>query len=267
MAFDVRSCLLGGAMRGGPTELFVLALVLAASISLPAVAQTTTYTYDNQGRLAAATSSTGVQTTYAYDNVDNRTQVVTTGGAAAPPTAGPVSTTVAVNSANNSIALAPVGTYSTIAIGSAPSHGSASISGASAIYTPTAAYSGADSFTYTVTGPGGTSAPGTVSVTVATLNHAPVCSNKTVMSGIPTTVGPVNVSVAPITTSPACTDADGDTLVLVSASGFTRGAGGTVSGNMVNLTNVQSGGGTAFTYTISDGHGGSTSAQYTFQRN
>lgn len=245
----------------------IVAAMLVTIAPSAAVAQTAVYTYDAQGRLTIVTYASGVQTTFTYDNADNRVQVVTTGGPVAPPTVAPVSATVASNSTNNSIALAPSGTYTSLAIPSSPAHGSASISGTSAIYTPAANYVGADSFTYTATGPGGSSSPATVSVTVAPQNHAPVCANKTVISGIPSTAGPVSVSVNPITTSPACSDADGDTLVLTSASGFTRNASGTISGNMVNLTNVQSGGGTTFTFSVSDGHGGSTSAQFTFQRN
>ncbi|WP_428152141.1 putative Ig domain-containing protein [Brevundimonas sp.] len=59
------------------------------------------------------------------------------------------------------------GSYTAIAVASGPAHGSTSVSGAVVTYTPTAGYSGADSFTYTATGPGGTSAPATVSLTVA----------------------------------------------------------------------------------------------------
>ncbi|MNV00877.1 Outer membrane protein B precursor [compost metagenome] len=59
------------------------------------------------------------------------------------------------------------GVHVSIAIGTAPAHGTARVSGDVVTYTPTAGYSGADSFTYTATGPGGTSAPATVSLTVA----------------------------------------------------------------------------------------------------
>ncbi|MNX36138.1 Autotransporter beta-domain protein [compost metagenome] len=59
------------------------------------------------------------------------------------------------------------GVHVSIAIGTAPAHGTASVSGDVITYKPNAGYSGADSFTYTATGPGGTSAPATVSLTVA----------------------------------------------------------------------------------------------------
>ncbi|HEY4199187.1 MAG TPA: Ig-like domain-containing protein [Devosiaceae bacterium] len=59
------------------------------------------------------------------------------------------------------------GLHDSIAIGTAPAHGTTSIAGDVVTYTPAAGYSGADSFTYTATGPGGTSAPATITLTVA----------------------------------------------------------------------------------------------------
>jgi hypothetical protein len=68
---------------------------------------------------------------------------------------------------SGSTGLSPSGVYTSLAVASGPSHGSASISGTTATYYPTSGYYGADSFTYTATGPGGTSSAATVSVTVA----------------------------------------------------------------------------------------------------
>ena len=53
-----------------------------------------------------------------------------------------------------------------MAVASAPSHGTAIASGTSITYQPTTGYGGPDSFTYTATNSGGTSAPATVTVTV-----------------------------------------------------------------------------------------------------
>lgn len=60
------------------------------------------------------------------------------------------------------------GVHSSIAVATAPLHGTAGVAGDVITYTPTSGYYGADSFTYTATGPGGTSSPATVSLTVAT---------------------------------------------------------------------------------------------------
>ena len=68
------------------------------------------------------------------------------------PTVGPVSATVAANSSANPITLSLSGGAATsVAVASAASHGTATASGTSITYTPTAGYSGADSFTYTAT--------------------------------------------------------------------------------------------------------------------
>ena len=61
------------------------------------------------------------------------------------------------------------GAITSIVVITAPAHGTAVVSGLNVLYTPAANYFGSDSFTYAATGPGGTSAPATVSVTVAAL--------------------------------------------------------------------------------------------------
>jgi hypothetical protein len=71
------------------------------------------------------------------------------------------------------------GPHSSIAIGTAPAHGTTSIAGDVVTYTPATGYAGPDSFTYTATGAGGTSNPGTVSiqVTAAVPTAAPLSIN------------------------------------------------------------------------------------------
>lgn len=66
-----------------------LGLIAGLVLVTPAVAsETITYTYDARGRLVAVmhsgTVNNGVQTTYTYDQADNRTNVTVTGGADAP---------------------------------------------------------------------------------------------------------------------------------------------------------------------------------------
>ena len=83
------------------------------------------------------------------------------------PTAGDVSTTVAANSSANPVPLnLSGGIADALAIGTQPTHGSASVSGLAITYTPTPGYSGSDSFTYTATNATGTSAAATVTITV-----------------------------------------------------------------------------------------------------
>src|SRR3546814_1220295 len=69
---------------------------------------------------------------------------------------------------NNPITLNITGGAPTsVAVGTAPAHGTATASGTSITYTPAAGYAGSDSFTYTAANASGTSAPATVSVTIA----------------------------------------------------------------------------------------------------
>jgi hypothetical protein len=60
------------------------------------------------------------------------------------------------------------GVHTSVAVATGPAHGTTSVSGDVVTYTPTTGYFGADSFTYTATGPGGTSSAATVTLTVAT---------------------------------------------------------------------------------------------------
>ncbi|MGH8079223.1 MAG: putative Ig domain-containing protein [Lysobacter sp.] len=85
---------------------------------------------------------------------------------------------VAVNDSASTLANQPVtvnvtandtGIITAVATATAPTHGTATVSGLNVIYTPASNYFGADSFTYTASGPGGTSAPATVSITVNAL--------------------------------------------------------------------------------------------------
>ena len=128
----------------------------------------------------SGTSATYVPTASAY-GADSFTYTATgPGGTSAPatvsvtiatpaaPTVANVSADVPYNSAGQAITLLPSGVYTTLAVGTAPSKGTVTISGTSATYVPTAGAYGTDSFTYTATGPGGTSAPATVSVMIAT---------------------------------------------------------------------------------------------------
>jgi len=107
---------------------------------------------------------------------------------AAPTVSGPPVVAVPYNSAGRQIDLSSSvsGVYSSLSVRSGPAHGTASVSGDRVTYTPTAGYYGPDSFTFTATGPGGTSSSATVALTVAT-PPPPVVTPPTT----PTTTPPV----------------------------------------------------------------------------
>ncbi|MES2987553.1 MAG: Ig-like domain-containing protein [Pseudomonadota bacterium] len=153
------------------------------------------------------------------------------------------------------LAAAISGVHGSIAIGTAPAHGTANVAGDVVTYTPTAGYFGADSFAYTATGPGGTSGAATVRLTVAT-PAAPVAADKAGVAivfgstgtaiDLTASVGGVRTSVA-IATAPAhgTTSVAGEVVTYTPATGYfgadsftysATGPGGTSSVASVSLT-------------------------------
>lgn len=105
------------------------------------------------------------------------------------PTAANKTVNIPYNTATGIDLTASVsGVSSSIAVASAPAHGTTLVAGYTITFTPTAGYTGPDSFTYTVTGPGGTSAPATVTITVDTLAPTGAPVTMTVPVNTPTTV-------------------------------------------------------------------------------
>jgi len=140
----------------------VAAAVALGTFGAVSLAQTTTsYTYDAVGQLTSVARSSGT-VAYGYDQAGNRTLL--TGGNAVP-TAGNLSATVSYNT-SNSLSLPAGGAYTSVSVQSGASHGVVTTSANTATYTPASGYTGADSFSYVAVGPGGTSTPGTVSLTV-----------------------------------------------------------------------------------------------------
>jgi ethanolamine utilization microcompartment shell protein EutS len=89
------------------------------------------------------------------------------------PVAGDVSASVAEGTSDNAITLSlSGGTAASVAVDSDPSHGTATASGTTILYTPTSGYIGTDSFTYTATNAAGTSQPATVSITITSTAEA-----------------------------------------------------------------------------------------------
>jgi hypothetical protein len=117
-------------------------------------------------------------------------------------------------------------------------------------YTPAADYNGADSFEYTVSDGRGKSDTGLVSVTVTPATEAPVAADDSL-----TTAEDSQGQVDVLTND---SDVDGDTLSVI---GSTNGAHGTVSclpaGTCTYVPAANYAGADAFTYTVSDGNGGS----------
>ncbi len=124
-------------------------------------------------------------------------------------------------------------------------------------YTPAANFSGSDSFIYTVSDGNGGTDTATVSVTVTSVNDAPDAVNDSATVSEDSGANSINVrsndSIAPDT---------GETLTV---SSVTNGSNGAVAitggGTAVSYTpNLNFFGTDSFTYTISDGNGGTDTA-------
>ncbi|MFO1264312.1 MAG: retention module-containing protein [Rhodoferax sp.] len=139
-------------------------------------------------------------------------------------------------------------------------HGSVILNGTDVVYTPTAGYSGSDTFQYTISdGHGGTSTAN-VAVQIDPVNHAPVAVGDSVTGTV--VIGAANqaVTIASSTLLANDTDADKDTLSITSVLDATHGTVALAGGNVVFTPTKDYVGNASFTYVISDGHGGTASA-------
>jgi subtilisin-like proprotein convertase family protein len=131
--------------------------------------------------------------------------------------------------------------------------GTAAVSNGRVVFTPAAGFSGAGSFTYSISDGRGGTATATASVSVgAPVNRAPVAANDTATTAAGT---PVTVDVLANDSDP-----DGDAL---SISGVTGAVGGTavITNGRVVFTPAAGFSGTgSFTYSIADGRGGAATA-------
>jgi hypothetical protein len=165
-----------------------------------------------------------------------------------PPVANAVTApAVAFNSSNNPITLNITGGVPTsVAVGTQAGNGTATASGTSITYTPNAGYHGPDSFTYTATNAGGTSAPATVSITV---NPAAPIANA------------VSATVAANSTSnPITLNITGGPPASVAAGAAAHGTPTAVGTSITYTPTAGYSGADSFTYTASNVTGTSTPA-------
>ncbi len=131
-------------------------------------------------------------------------------------------------------------------------HGKVSMNGVQAVYTPAANYNGTDSFKYTVADGNGGTASSTVSITISPVNDAPVARADSLT--IP------EDTKAAIDMLANDTDVDGDSLTVTSL-GQPEVGRVVLSGNRAVYTpKANYNGKDSFTYTISDGHGGTAAS-------
>nr|WP_225562744.1 Ig-like domain-containing protein [Rhodanobacter sp. DHG33] len=151
------------------------------------------------------------------------------------PTASNVSASASYNTAasiNLASAIAGVD-ITAVTVGTAPTHGTVSVSGETVTYTPSSTfYGGTDSFTYTATNPGGTSAPATVTLTVGT-PAAPTAAAKAVTTpyntaasiNLASAIAGVDITAVTVGTSPThgTVNVSGETVTYTPSSTFYGG--------------------------------------------
>ncbi len=97
-----------------------------------------------------------------------RASVITIANAPVPTVAARTLSVPFNTAASLNLASAITGLFTSIAVATPPTKGTLMVNGTTVIYTPNNNAFGADTFTYAATGIGGTSAPATVTVTIAT---------------------------------------------------------------------------------------------------
>ena len=133
-----------------------------------------------------------------------------------------------------------------------PLHGTLSLKTDNAIYTPASNYNGSDSFIYRVSDGNGGSATATVNITVKSVNDAPVANSDTATMQED---GTILVDVLSNDT-----DEDNDTLTILKVSKPANGATSIEGRKVKYIPTANYNGSDSFTYTISDGNGGSATA-------
>ena len=136
-------------------------------------------------------------------------------------------------------------------------NGSIALVNGTIVFTPTPNFNGSASFTYTIAdGSGGTSTA-TVNVTVISVNDIPVSNDDKSVDTFEDT--PLIISTKSLLEND--TDVDGDPLVITSVQGAVNGTVSLIAGAIVFTPAPGFDGPASFTYTVGDGHGGTSTSR------
>jgi YD repeat-containing protein len=148
----------------------IAALLTAASLlAQPALAESSTYTYDALGRVLTQTDWDGTVVTFSYDPAGNRTQRVTTAATEHRPVAvndtasgtSPITLDPRTNDSD------PDGDTLSVAGATNGAHGTTTFTSTGLTYAATSGYTGPDTFAYTLSDGHGGTATAYVNVTVS----------------------------------------------------------------------------------------------------
>ena len=131
-------------------------------------------------------------------------------------------------------------------------NGTVSLVSGNALFTPTPNYTGTGSFSYTISDGNNGSSTGAVNVAITPANRSPVASNDSA-----STTANTSVTIAVLSND---TDPDGDVLSISSVLDATNGSATIVGDSVVFTPTKDYSGAASFNYTISDGHGGTSTA-------
>ncbi|WP_320153174.1 cadherin-like domain-containing protein, partial [uncultured Tolumonas sp.] len=146
-------------------------------------------------------------------------------------------------------------------------HGTVALVEGNIVFTPAADYHGPASFTYTISDGQGGSDTATVTIEVTPVNDNPHAVNDEPAAQSDALVTPEDtaLTIAPATLLANDSDPDGDPLSITSVQGAVNGTVALVEGNIVFTPAADYHGPASFTYTISDGQGGSDTATVTIE--
>jgi predicted RNA-binding protein with EMAP domain len=142
-----------------------------------------------------------------------------------------------------------------IAISDLADNGITTIDSNEIIYTPDENFNGIDSFSYTVSDGNGGTDEATVTVTVNSVNDDPVASDDSASTNEDS---PVTIDVLANDT-----DIDGDTLSITSVGTPANGTAAISAGRIQYTPDANFNGNDSFSYTVTDGNGGSDTARVT----
>jgi cyclophilin family peptidyl-prolyl cis-trans isomerase len=188
------------------------------------------------------------------------------------PTANPDTATMAEDAAQTAINVLANDTpgevggvlrVTAVSVGSQGGTVTVGTNGANVLYKPKANFFGTETFTYTVQEQGGRSATGTVTVTVTSVNDPPTANNDTFDVSKDSPAKTLDV-LANDTILPDV----GETLTITAVTQGTQGGSVQIAADLRRLTYTPAAGfegNETFTYTVSDGNGGTDQATVTIR--